>query len=269
MKQIKTLILAVVASLTAPARTMANEGTDFKGMVYKLLGLKDTDGDDMVNERYKKCMDEEMPAEDKAMMNATNEAVTVLKGANVTVTASDPTSVIVLAANTAKTATTQAATEKARADKAEADLASANAKLATDVAAETAKVTAANTKFSGERTARVKLLLDQKVTAGHITGAERTAFEAEFANEVTFDATLAKVEAKKGTTLPQQRQAGMVNIGSRQQSPVTAKRQEKVAAMVNEEMKKPVYANLPGDVKYSKAFAAVQAENPTLWEATT
>ena len=250
---------------------MAN-AVDHKAMLYKLLGLADDSADDMVNERYKKAMEAEPDEEDKKLCNATNEAVATLKASGVAVEQAEAASVIVLAANATKTATATATGEKARADKAANDLTAANEKAANDLKAATDKaateLTAANEKFAGERKARVKLLLDAKVSAGHVTGAERTAFEGEFANEATFDATLAKLEAKQGTKLPGQRQAGIANIGSRQVQPEAQKRREKVAQMVNEEMKKAVYANLDQQVRYSRAFAAVKEANPALWEAS-
>lgn len=244
MKLLFNHMMAFLACLFAPVKTMAN-ALDHRAMLLKLLGCDDTADEAMVNERYAAAMKADPDGEAKRLADAEKEK----KAANEAKTAAET---LVANEKTARTtAETLAATEKARADKAATDL------------------TAANTSFANERKERVKLLLDAAVTGGKITGAQRTAYEAEFANVATFDATLAKLQAEKGTKLPGQRQAGMANIGERRflATPEDGQRRDKIAQMVNEEMAKPAYSQLTSDMKYSRAFTAVMAAHPELAES--
>lgn len=246
MKSIKTIWVALIA-LFAPVKTMANEGGhDHKSMLYKLLGLDDKATDDMVNERFKQAMD--CDDEDMAeKMKAANEAKVTAE---------------TLAANEKKAKTaaeTAAANEKAAREKAEADL-----------KAEKTRADGLATNFANERKERVKLALDAAVVGNKITGAQRKEYEAEFANESNFDATLAKLAAEKGTKLPAGRQAGMANIGSRKtgvSTPEDSKRREQIGQFVNEEMAKPQYKNMTNETRYSKAFTAVIESHPELAES--
>lgn len=241
MKTILKSIMAFVAVLFGRTVLMANS-LDTKAMLYKLLGLEDTADETMVNERYTTAMKADAGDDDKtaaAQLKAANEA----KVAAETLFTNEKTA---------------RETEKARADKAVAELVTAN----------TAKTTA-ETNFANERKERAKLLLDAAVTANKITGAKRKEYDAEFANVATFDATLAKLNAEKGTNLPGQRQAGMANIGSRRpgMTPEDSKRQESIATFANEIGKRPAYEGLTAADKYRRVMLAVQEEHPELYPA--
>ncbi len=139
------------------------------------------------------------------------------------------------------------------------------AKVTEKVAAATKRATDAEATFANERKERIKILLDTAVTANRITGAERTALEAEFAN--AFDVTLAKLAEKKGAALPNGGQAK--GVGARRAGLLTsedATRRDKIGEFVNEEMKKPQYRNAADGEKYSAAFTAVLKAHPELNE---
>jgi len=236
-----------------PTATMAN-ALDHKSMLYKLLGCDDSTPEDMVNSRFTAAMEVEPDPDDKKKAEELAEANAKLTAANEAKEA---------AAKKAGELELQAANEAKAKGEAEAKIAQA----AADLEAANKTIAESQASFANERAARVKLVLDAKVTAGHITGAERKDFEAEFAN--AFDATLAKLEAKQSTKLPAQRQAGMAGIGARQRPDVLAgkDRRDKISEMVNEESKKPCYRHLENDRKYSEAFTAVLAAHPELKEA--
>jgi len=249
--------LSALADWLTPTVNMANEGEgpkplDYKKILLTLLGLGDDSDDSAINARYEEAMganpDEDAEkvktaeADKMKMEEEKNKLDEEKKTMEANCAAKDK-----LLGN-----------EKARADKAEADLKTAKQTIGT-----------LQTSIANERTERVKLLLDEKVRAGFITGAERKQFEAEFANAEAFDATLSKLGEKQGTKLPANRQAGMANIGKRQPdySPEAAKRQEAIQNFVNEEMAKPIYKNIAADVRYSRAFTSVLKAHPELTAA--
>ena len=97
----------------------------------------------------------------------------------------------------------------------------------------TGQLTAAITTAANERKERAKLILDTAVTEGRLTAAARPALEAEFANEATFDAAVAKVGALKKAL---HTQAVSGNLGPRNAEART--KLEQIQAAANERMQK-------------------------------
>lgn len=241
MKNIIKSIVALVASLRGKTILMAN-ALDYKAMLFKLLGVEDSADESMVNERYTAAM--KAPTDEDA----------------------------VTAANELKEAKAATVAANALVEEKEAALAKCKAlgmEYKTKAEAANEAKTTAETNFANERKERSKLLLDAAVTANKITLAKRKEYDVEFANVETFDATLTKLNAEKGTNLPAQRQAGMANIGSRRagMTPEDSKRQETIATFANEIGKRPVYEGLTPAVKYQKVMLALQAEHPELYQA--
>ncbi len=261
MNKIKTIMAALaglLAPIFTPVRTMAN-ALDHRAMLLKLLGCANEADDDMVNTRYNAAMAAEPDEDDKKMLKANEKLTADLAAANTKLAAAvQPKPVKVTIAGEELSITCANDADPAA-------VAAVVTKVATKIDAATQAKATAETAFANERKERVKLLLDQAVTANRITGAERTAFEGEFANAATFDATIAKLSEKKGAALPNGRQTG--DLGSRRAGLTTSTdkaRRDKIATFVNEEMAKPAYASLAGDVKYSRAFNAVMVAHPEL-----
>jgi phage I-like protein len=116
----------------------------------------------------------------------------------------------------------------------------------------------ARTAFANERAARIATLLDQAMTDGRITKAERPDWERRLGNEATFaneaDA-LGKLGAKTKTeSLTFQRGDRKVELSN------ASERRELVAELVSAEMK-------TSDCTYDDAFARVQKSYPQLFQA--
>lgn len=254
MKSILNSIVMIVASLCGKTLNMAN-ALDHKAMLYKLLGLEEAADEVMVNERYAEAM--KAPADDDA-----KKAADELKAANEAKVAAEKLLANAEAVISEKDAMLAKCKELGLDYKAKADAAANEVKVANDAK------TKAEECFANERKERAKLLLDAAVTANKITGAKRTEYETEFANVATFDATLAKLNAEKGTNLPGQRQAGMANIGLRRGGvlPADNERLAKIQEFANEEAKKAIYHNLPDDARYSRVMLAVRQAHPELYE---
>jgi hypothetical protein len=258
MKLFKSIVAFVARICGNTSKLMANADPDptkadttHRDMLLKLLGLPTDANPEMVNERFKKAMECDADEDDKKaadMMKAKDEEV---KAVNEKLT---------LAASALKESETLMANEKSAKEAASAKAKQTEADLAT--AKQTIK--SVETMFANERAERVKLILAEGIRSSKITLAESKVFETEFANSTDFDATLKKLGEKKGTLLPNTRQAA--NIGARKPhfTPEGKARQDSITEMVNEEGKKACYRHLPEGARYSQAFTAVMAAHPEL-----
>jgi len=116
-----------------------------------------------------------------------------------------------------------------------------------------ARATAATTTAANERKERAKLLLDHAVTEGRLTAAERPALEAEFANEVAFDATVAKLAARTRRLHTQP-----VSAGLGQRNADTRSKLDQIQTAVNERMRKD-------GCTYQEAFVRLRQEKHALF----
>ena len=121
----------------------------------------------------------------------------------------------------------------------------------------TGQLTAAITTAANERKERAKLLLDAATTEGRLPAAERPALEAEFANEATFDAAVAKVAALKKAL---HTQAVSGNLGPRNAEART--KLEQIQAAANERMQKD-------GCSLQEAHARLRRENHPLFVTAT
>lgn len=128
-------------------------------------------------------------------------------------------------------------------------------KLETDLAAvnETAgKVTKLEADFANERTARIADLVNDGMTRGVITGADKSQWEKDFANE--FDATAKKLREVKPAL---HTVSIMKNLGQRNSE--TRGRIAQMQDAVNEHMTKT------GEKDYNRAWSACAKAKPELF----
>jgi hypothetical protein len=116
----------------------------------------------------------------------------------------------------------------------------------------------ARTAFANERTARIATLLDQAMTDGRITKADRTDWEKRLGNEANFaneaDA-LAKLKPQVKTTSITLKHSGLtVELAN------SADRNQAVRELVSEEIKTT-------QCDYDTAFARVEKKYPALFQA--
>lgn len=128
----------------------------------------------------------------------------------------------------------------------------------TAITALTGERDTARAEFANERTARIDLVVEDRVKAGAITEAERALWanrlKADFANEST-----ALLALKPGSALKTDSKTG--NLGDRKVEFANAQaRMDRVQQLVAEKMKQPEFAN-----SYDAAFAAVEREQPELF----
>ncbi len=167
--------IPVAPILTANEKTNMN----FIDWVKSLLGLDATSDEANVKSKMETMANDARAYADAKPKIACNETLT-------TEVANHKATITTLTAER-DTARTEMANAKTKAD---ADLLAANSAKAT-----------AETNFANERAARAKDLLDIAVTTGKITGADRKAYETEFANATMFDATLKKLNAANAKVL--------------------------------------------------------------------
>jgi hypothetical protein len=180
---------------------MANEAVDFKKMIYDLLGLPATADDSMVNERFKKAMSVSADDTSKKMVAKCNE----LEAANATL----------------KTQLSDA--EKAKTG------------FEVKITELTTAKTSADGLFANERQARIKLIVNQAVLDGRLTGADVEPTIQILANAKDFDAEVSSLD-KKEKKIPAQKSAGLGNEVKGLNEPSAASK--KFTNLVNERKQK-------------------------------
>ena len=145
------------------------------------------------------------------------------------------------------TATTEAANEKTRAD--------GEKKRADD---EKARADAAVITVANERKARAGVLIASAIKEGRITKADQATYETEFANEATFEATVAKLAGAKAKLPTESRVSFRAVV-----APESKTKMDQIENFVNEvQSKNPT-------ISRDEAWAKAKKSKPELFEKSS